>query len=515
MANTRIIEMQIKQIIRLSESGYSIRRISKELGLHRKTIRSYLAMSKRIDIELHQLVVSDDNILQTLGIQASKTIETKESIHFEGFLAEQASNRKKPGFTVQNMYQDYIEFGGTYSRTHFYRLVKARWDLAEGSVKLEHKFGNQMFVDYSGKKLSYINRETGEQVEVEVLVTILPASQYIYVEAMVDQKQNNFVSGIINALEFIGGTPKGIVCDNLKSGVTKAGKYQSTINKTLQGMALHYETTIDPTRPYHPKDKAMVEGAVKIVYQQIFYNVNKHKHFSLSDINKSIRISLIELNNKRLTGKDNNRTSQYEQERPHLQPLPQYRYELKEYRRAKVQKMGYVYCGEYKNYYSVPYRYIGKKVELRYDCRTMEIYYGGNRIANHITSQAKGGYVTNKEHLSSNNKAYTEWTPEYFSKLASEKGQSVQKYIDLLIEQKPYPEQAYRQAQGILALCRQYETSRVESACELALQYSKCSYNMIKQIIENKKDQNQQTMDKEIIIPIPRHENVRGSEYYV
>ena len=104
---------------------------------------------------------------------------------------------------------------------------------------------------------------------------------------------------------------------------------------------------------------------------------------------------------------------------------------------------------------------------------------------------------------------------QYFSKLAAEKGENVQRYIDLLIDQKPYPEQAYRQALGILALCRQYEVIRVETACELAMKYSKCSYNTIKQIIENGKDKNHQTMDNEILIGIPSHENIRGSEYYM
>lgn len=506
--------MQIQQIIRLWESGYSIRRISKELSLHRKTVSNYLELFKTAGVTIDELTDSERSIQQVLNIQIDKQLETEKSKHLSSFLSEHASNRKKPGFTVQNLYQDYVEVGGDYSRPHFYRLVNEQWNPPQGSLKLDHTYGEQMFVDYTGKKLSYTNKDTGEEIEVEVLVTILPASQYIYVEAMADQKQKNFVGGIINALEYIDGVPKGIISDNLKSAVIKAGKYQSIINKTLQGMALHYKSTIDPTRPYHAKDKAMVEGAVKIVYQQIFYQVNKHRHFSISELNATIWPCLKELNNKPLTTKDKSRNEQFLVEHAYLQPLPLYRYELKEYRRAKVQKMGYVYCSEYKNYYSVPYRYIGKQVELRYDCRVMEVYYDGNRIANHIISQAKGSYVTNKEHLSSQNKAFTEWTPEYFSKLAAEKGENVQRYIDLLIDQKPYPEQAYRQALGILALCRQYEVNRVETACELAMKYSNYSYNTIKQIIENRKDKNHQTMDDEILIGIPSHGNIRGSEYY-
>jgi len=107
----------------------------------------------------------------------------------------------------------------------------------QGSIRLNHIYGEKLYVDYTGKKLSYVDRETGEQISVEVMVTILPASQYIYVEAMRSQKQEDFIHGIMNALEYISGSPKGIVTDNLKSAVTKAGKCQSTINKRTATIA--------------------------------------------------------------------------------------------------------------------------------------------------------------------------------------------------------------------------------------------------------------------------------------
>ena len=175
-------------------------------------------------------------------------------------------------------------------------------------------------------------------------------------------------------------------------------------------MALHYGTTIDPTRTYHPKDKALVEGAVKISYNSIFYEVQKHNYFSLSQVNEAIRVELTKLNARKLSNCDDSRLDRYIQEKPHLSALPMQRYEVKQYRKAKVQKMGYVLCNSYKNYYSVPYRYIGKHVELRYDTRTLEIYHQGQRIAIHTTSQAKGYYVTEPKHLSSNNQAYLDWT---------------------------------------------------------------------------------------------------------
>lgn len=183
------------------------------------------------------------------------------------------------------------------------------------------------------------------------------------------------------------------------------------------------------------------------------------------------------------------------------------------YRRAKVQKMGYVFCSPYKNYYSVPYRYIGKQVELRFDHKTFEVYYKSERIAMHTLHQSKGVYTTKAMHLSSNNRAYIEWSPDYFSKRAKEQGEYIQQYIDLLIQQRPYPEQAYKQALGILSLRKQYDLQRIEKACEIALNHTTYNYQMIKTILENNKDMQQ---NKAIThsTPIPNHSNVRGSQYY-
>lgn len=205
----------------------------------------------------------------------------------------------------------------------------------------------------------------------------------------------------------------------------------------------------------------------------------------------------------------------YKEEKSHLNPLPIQRYEVKQYRKAKVQKMGYVLCNNYKNYYSVPYRYISKQVELRYDTRTLEIYHQVQRIATHITSQAKGQYVTEPSHLSSNNQAYTKWSPSYFSDLASKHGKHIQTYIDELIDQGPYPEQAYKQVQGILSLVKLYSSVRVELSFKIASKHPRRTYRMIKEILQNNQDQQpEHSTDQQDDHTIPNHNNVRGEGYY-
>lgn len=517
MSNTRIIDMQQKQIIRLYDQGHSQRSISRQLGIHRKTVRDYINRFKESKISVEEVIDPNSDLRGPLNLLPPPKEPDKRHEFFHSFVESKRGLRSKPGFTVENLYTDYIEIGATdpYSRAHFYKLIRELWNVNRGSIKLNHTYGEKLFVDYTGKKLSYVDKATGELISVEVLVTILPASQYIYVEAMHSQKQTDFINGIMNALEYIEGCPKGIVTDNLKSAVSKAGKYQSTINKSLQAMALHYSTTIDPTRTYHPKDKALVEGAVKISYNAIFYEVQKHTYFSLAELNAAIQEQLTKLNNRKLSHSDDSRAYRYAKEKEHLSPLPIYRYELKTYRRAKVQKMGYVLCSTYKNYYSVPYRYIGKQVELRYDTRCLEVYHKGDRIANHVTSQAKGQYITKPSHLSSNNAAYIKWSAGYFSEIAATHGTHVQTYIDELIADRPYPEQAYKQVQGIIALAKTYTSNRVNIACQLARDHPKRSYKMIKQILLNNQDHlAHHNSDEAKGHNIPAHSNLRGKDYY-
>ena len=508
--------MQQKKIIRLHAQGCSMRKISKLLGIDRRTVKSYVERYKASGIDPSELIKPETDLRVPLCLdQPHKELDSRYEI-LKNYAEQQRNSRRRPGFTIDNLYRDYRVLSGEsyYSRAHFYRLIKQIWDPPQGSLRINHKYGEKLYVDYTGKKLSYIDKATGEQIWVEVLVTILPASQYIYMEAMPSQRQEDFIHGIMNALEYVGGSPKGIVTDNLKSAVTKAGKYQSVINKSLQGMALHYETTIDPTRTYRPKDKALVEGAVKICYNSIFYEVQKHSYFSLRDLNVSILEQLNKLNDRPLTNTDYSRSDQYKHEKSHLHPLPSQRYEVKQYRKAKVQKMGYVLCSTYKNYYSVPYRYIGKQVELRYDSRSLEIYYKNGRIAVHTTSQAKGQYVTQTDHLSSNNQAYTQWSPDYFSQIAASYGANLQRYVDGLIDQRPYPEQAYKQVQGILSLVKQYTATRVDKACYMASQHPHYSYKMIKEILLNNQDKQALKLQGTIEEIIPIHDNVRGQDYY-
>ncbi|MBK3518273.1 Mu transposase domain-containing protein [Carboxylicivirga marina] len=239
--------------------------------------------------------------------------------------------------------------------------------------------------------------------------------------------------------------------------------------------------------------------------------------FSLDELNQEIKKWLVDYNNRLLTRKGASRKELFQSvERSYLKPLPSSGYELKDYRRAKVQKMGYVYFSPDKNYYSVPHRYIGKSTQIHYTRSTVEVFYNHERIASHQRNPAMGIYITNKDHLSSTHKAYTEWSPAYFEKKAAKHGVHVVACIQGVISNSIYPEIAYKRAMGIIQLHRTYDSERLNNACKRAVEAGAFSYKRIQNILKN-------NLDKEDAVEqvkasntphIPVHENLHGASAY-
>ncbi len=513
MAN-KLDPMDLKQIITLHLDGYSNRKIGDQLGISRNTINHYIKLFESSNYKFPKLLEMDNSVLKEL-FTAHTTIDNHRfnelTLHFDRV----NKGRNLPGFTFSFHYNEYKQKAkNPYSYTQFMEHYKRKFAKIKGSMKLEHEAGKEVYIDYAGKKLHIVNKETGELIPVEVFVAILPNSQYTYIEASMSQKREDMIESMANALSFFGGVPKAIVSDNLKSAVTRASKYEPEINRTFKDFARHYNCVINPTRSYSPQDKALVENAVRLSYQRIYYPMREMIFFSLKELNAEIKRLLVSYNDLLFQRKEASRKELFQSvERSFLKELPSTPYQIKDYRRAKVQKIGYVYFSADKNYYSVPYRYIGKSTMIHYTKNTIEVYYNHERIAFHKRNINKGYYNTNKDHLQSTHKFYSDWSPEFFKKKAAHYGENVEAIIEGLFIDIDYPETAYKRAMGIIQLGKIYGAERLDNACERALLAETYSYRRISNILKN-------NLDKEPIISqdkhhyIPCHENIRGAETY-
>ena len=516
MANT-LDPMDLKQIISLHLDGFSNRKIGATLGISRNTVNTYMRFFNASEYCLKDLMAFENEALQGL-FPSHTTIDNRR--YEELMLSFKGVNkaRNHPGFTFLYHYQQYVQIANDpYSYTQFMEHYHRKYAKVKGSMKLEHDPGREMFIDFAGKKLHIVDRDTGELIPVEVFVAILPNSQYTYVEACKSQKREDLITCCTNALNFYGGVPRAIVSDNLKSAVTRASRYEADINRSFKDFARHYNCVINPARGYSPQDKALVENAVHLAYQRIYYPLRNMTFFSLEELNREIRRLLESYNNLLFKRKQASRRELFQSvEREYLKPLPGQAYELKDYRRAKVQKMGYVYFSPDKSYYSVPYRYIGKETTIHYTKSLVEVYYYHQRIALHRRNPAKGRYITNEEHLSSTHKYYSDWSPEFFKKKAALHGRHVLGCVEVILSGGDYPEIGYKRAMGVIQLHKAYGSERLDNACKRALAADAASYMRIKNILKNNLDKSSlfyRDLEQDIT-HIPHHRNIRGGSAY-
>lgn len=407
MANKTIEMSKIRQIFRMYAQGTGKKQISSVTGIARNTVKKYLQKFGASQLSYAAIDTMTDHELDQVFATPIPEPPDARYAQLLPLLPELEKQLKRKGVTRQQLWDVYHQQNPDgYGRSRFNHYIQEYIGRSQPVMHLEHKAGDKLFIDYAGDKLSIVDATTGEVQEVEVFVATLGCSQLTYVEAVSSQRKEDFIKACENALHYMGGSPAAVVPDNLKAAVIKSNKYEPRINETFADFAEHYSMAVLPARAYPPKDKALVEGAVKLIYRSIYLSVNQSVYTSLAALNSAIKEALESYNNALFKGRNYSRRSQFEEvERSALQPLAQYRYELKQQAIATVMKNVYICLRADTHYYSVPYRFIGKKVKLLFTSTLLEIYCEYERIAVHERRYAKYKYSTHTEHLASTHTA--------------------------------------------------------------------------------------------------------------
>lgn len=505
----------LRQIIRLKGERHTQRSITKYLGISRNTVAKYLKLIDVSGFDSQELLTLSDEDLDELFSPDPKGPTNKE--HYEFLISKFPyfeKELKKVGVTKLLLWAEYKhEHPEGYGYSQFNHYFLAWLKGKDVSMHFEHKAGDKLFIDYAGKKLEIVDRETGEVIKVEVFIAILGASQLTYVQAVFSQKKEDFIDAVGNSLQYFGGVPKAIVPDNLKAAVVKSDRYEPEINESFQDFALHYGTTILPTRSAKPKDKALVENAVSIAYKRIYAPLRKDVFHSVEELNNAIKVELEKHNDKPLQGKDYSRRELFNEiEKSLLYPLPLNPYEFKHFKWLTVQKNSHVYLYDDKHYYSVPYRYTGERIRFIYNNSIVEIYYQQSRIAYHKRDRTPHKYTTVKSHMPSSHNFVAEWNEEKFINWAEGIGEGTSELVRHILSSKAHPEQAYKSCLGILGYVKKVGAIRLESACKRAVEYQSYYYKTVKRILDNKMEDIE--LHNEEYPQLPFHQNIRGSEYY-
>ena len=515
MANKNIDMSKLRQILKLSISHHQgSRSIRDATGVSRTTIRKYIIQYRALKIPWDELLKLSDKDLNDLFHTDPELPDPPEREKELYALFPQVEKRlKQPGMTLNKLWKEYSDNNiDAFQSTGFYKHYRIWKGRSHPSMHMVHKAGDKMFVDFTGKKLEVVDLLTGEIKTVEVFVAILGASQLTYVQAVESQDIADFILCCENALHYFGGAPSAIVPDNLKSAVIKSNRFEPSLNQNFEAFAEHYGMVVLPARAYKPKDKSLVEGAVKIAYNRIFTNLHGQRFYALTELNAAIMRHLENHNKALFNGRTYSRMDQFaEMEKQVLQPLPPMRFEMRENVQVTVMKNGHVCLHKDKHYYSVPFINVGKKVKIFFSKSIVDIYYKYELIASHQRIKSPHSYTTESAHMATYNNHLSDWNPQRFIEDAHKIHSDVGHYIELVISKKMHPEQAYKSCQGILSFAKRVGNERLINACKRANQYGIYHYKIIETILQKNLDQ--YDMDDEIHA-MPAHDNIRGEEYY-
>ena len=512
MTAERVPMRKLREVIRMKfEMKLSGRMIARSCGLSPGTVSHYLGRIEvaKLGWPLPAELDDDEALTKRLFPQEGHPVANRPEPDF--CVIHQELRRKH--VTKMLLWQEYRESnpdGYEYSRfCEKYQVWAGHLGV---TMRQLHVAGEKCFVDFSGDGIEVVDPKTGEVRVAKLFVAVLGASNLTYVEPVFTEQLETWISCHVHAFEFFGGVSELTVPDNLKSGVTKANKYEPELNRTYADLARHYGTAIIPARPYKPRDKAKVEQGVLLASRWILAVLRNHTFFSLGELRDAVKPLVTRLNDRLMKKLKKSRRQIFEElERAALKPLPSAAYEFADWAKPRV---GFNYHVEFdEHHYSVPYTLYGHELDLRATATTIEVFRGGKRETSHERSSVKHGYTTKTEHMPKGHREQAEWTPERLITWARTVGPMTAAVFEEIMRSRPHPQQGFNACRGIMNLRRDYEDKRIEKACARAKERRACTYRSVAAILQNNLDRDETPLEEQQA-SLPLHENLRGAAYY-
>ncbi len=513
MSQERLTMRKIREVLRLKwECELTNRVIARSCSLSHTTVGKYVRRAEAAGLSWPLSADMDEDALNRLLFPSSPGTSSRTIPSPDWALIHTELRRKS--VTLQLVWVEYREaHPDGYGYSQFCELYRRWAKRLKPSMRLTHRAGEKVFVDYAGQTVPVVDSETGEIRQAQIFVGVLGASNYTYVEAHWSQDLANWTAAHVRMFAFFGGVPELIVPDNLKAGVKHPCRYEPDLNPTYQDLAQHYGTAVIPTRPRKPKDKAKVEVGVQVIERWILARLRNHTFFSLGNLNQAIRELLDDVNTRSMRHLGSSRRDLFEKlDQPALKPLPEQPYEFALLKKVRI---NIDYHVEFeRHYYSVPYTLGRREVYVRATERTIEILCGEKRVASHPRSKLTGRHTTCLEHMPPAHQKYQAWPPERFIQQAQAIGPSTTQLVQAVLDSRKHPQQAYRSCFGILGFAKRYGPDRLEAACRRALSAGVLSYKGIKNILNAKLDQLELEFEEPTTVVPDSHANIRGQTYY-
>ena len=508
-----------REIIRLGDLGISQEEIAGSCNVSKKTVNRVLKRAAEMQISWPLAENETDAVLaeRLFPPPGPKQITDRKMPDFDYIHRElQKDNVNKKLLWTEYLEECRMTGEKALMYSQFCYYIQQDEQKRHATMHIARKPGEQIEVDWAGDPAHIIDPETGEIIPAWLFVGVMTYSQYPYVEAFSNEKQDAWIKAHVHMFEYFGGVTRIIVPDNCKTAVVhNSNWYSPQVNTVYHEMAEHYGTAVIPARVRMPKDKPNAEGTVGNISTWITAALRNEQFFSLSELNREIRKKLKAFSEHPFQKKEGSRYEIFsKEEQPLLTPLPATRFEPAAWKTATVQFNYHISLDGM--LYSVPYEYIKRKVDVRMTDTVVEIFYEHNRIASHRRLYGrKGQYSTVTGHMPEDHQKYLEWNGDRFRKWAEKIGENTVKVVNALLSSQRVEQQSYRSCMGLLKLADKYSADRLEAACAKALAYtSSPSFKSIKNILAAEKDrpvpaegQGEKAVHNEYAL-------TRGADYY-
>ena len=511
---------RIQEVLRLHfDSHLSQRQISASTGMFKGTVGSYLKRASTSGLTWEEARGMEDHAVEARLFRMVGRCEPPSRVPIDLPWVQQ--ELRKSGVTLMLLWNEYVEAShqgpmtgmAPYGYSQFCDLFARYQGQVDLTMRQEHRAGEKVFIDYSGKKPCFHDMATGEVIEVDLFVGVLGASNFTFAEATRTQTKPDFCASTVRMFEYFGATPIVVVPDQLRSAVKGPDRYDPEINPTYADLARHYEVAIVPARAGEPRDKAKVEGGVRIAQRWIMACLRNRVFFGLEELNAAIGELLVKLNNRPFQKLDGCRRSAFESiDRPAMKALPATRWQYVEHKQARVNIDYHVELDG--RLYSAPYTLVREVLDLRFTASVVELFHRGKRVATHARLWSpKGSASTQQEHRPKHHRDYGEWSPSRLVAWAATKGTDVGALVEHILQNRPYPEHAYRSCMAIIRDAKAHSPERYNAARRRALQIGSPTRFSLRSILRKGLDHAALSDD---VDPPPGlfHDNVRGAEYY-
>jgi hypothetical protein len=494
----------VNELVRRRANGEGFQKISRDLGIARNTVKSRLKELGAYEIKSAQkILLSGGGSKKTQSYMAPWAGE----VCWKDVLREVEGGTPIKEFWEIHISGSHKTILSNIPYETFWREFRRRHPNIDIHYHKNHEPGIRTEIDYKGDTpgLGYIDRSTGEFIDCRLFGQVLCSSRLFFGFATPDEKRASWLDGISSGFQYFGGATEILVVDNARVAVNRADWFDPDVNQEFYNFCSHFNTTVIPARPRRPKDKNLIEVHLGVFWRWVRRRLRKQSFFSQGELNRFLRSCSDEFNRRYQRKYGSSRRQRFEKnEQSSLRPLPHGVYELGEWKKCKLHEDCHI---QHKyNFYSAPYQYRRKELDVRVTSKHIEIFFNQERIGLHQKrpDHQRGNYSTDKSHLPEKFQAMEEFSVSRQIAQAKKIGTCSEQIITNLLTEVSHPLMFLRRTMGILRLKGRYGSDKLERSCEILLNhgFEKPSVKQVETMIKSPNLTNQP-----VLLPIDRKPN--------